>query len=232
MIGLSLQRKKVYEEIAELILEDIKSGEMEPGDKLPPIAEMAQTHKVSSASVREALNSLKVMDVIEVKHGQGSFIKERMPLGFEQNFEIITHSDIENLLDLRKIIEVGSAREASQKAGVSELQEIKDALDKMWTVLENNEIGEQADYEFHISIAEATGNPLLVNLLEDVSDTMIRTMKETRRIWLYEERKSIQKIHDEHKLIYKAIEAGAEEDVARHMYNHLIGVEEVLLQHY
>lgn len=229
---MSLQRKKVYEEIAEIILEDIKAGEMKPGDKLPSITDMAQTYQVSSASVREALNSLRVMDVIEVKHGQGSFIKEKMPLGFEQNFEIITRADIENLLDLRKIIEVGSARAASQKAGDDELQKISEALDKMWTALENNEIGEQADYEFHIGIAEATGNPLLVNLLEDVSDTMIRTMKETRRIWLYEERKSIQKIHGEHKLIYEAIKTGDEENVARHMYDHLIGVEEVLLQNY
>lgn len=229
---LNLKRKKVYEEIAEIILEEIKAGALKPGDRLPSITAMAKSYEVSSASVREALNSLRVMDVIEVKHGQGSFIKEKMPLGFEQNFEIITRSDIENLLELRKIIEVGSARAAAQKADESERRKIKKALGKMWTALENNEIGEQADYEFHIGIAKATGNPLLVNLLEDVSDTMIRTMKETRRIWLYEEEKSIQKIHDEHELIYEAIEAGSEEDAAKHMYNHLIGVEALLLEHH
>lgn len=229
---MNLKRKKVYEEIAEIILEEIKAGALKPGDRLPSITAMAKSYEVSSASVREALNSLRVMDVIEVKHGQGSFIKEKMPLGFEQNFEIITRSDIENLLELRKIIEVGSARAAAQKADESERRKIKKALGKMWTALENNEIGEQADYEFHIGIAKATGNPLLVNLLEDVSDTMIRTMKETRRIWLYEEEKSIQKIHDEHELIYEAIEAGSEEDAAKHMYNHLIGVEALLLEHH
>lgn len=229
---MGLKRKKVYEEIVDIIMRDIKSGKMKPGDRLPSITDMAKTYQVSSASVREALNSLRVMDIIEVKHGQGSFIKEKMPLGFEQNFEIITRSDIENLLELRKIIEVGSARAASQKAGKEGLQKIREALDKMWAALENNGLGEQADYEFHISIAEATGNPLLVTLLEDVSETMIRTMKETRRIWLYEEQKSIQKIHNEHELIYEAIQAGDEEEVAKHMYNHLIGVEDVLLEHY
>lgn len=229
---MSIKRKKIYEEIVDIILEDIKSGELEPGDRLPSITDMAKTHQVSSASVREALNSLRVMDVIEVKHGQGSFIKQKMPLGFEQNFEIITRADIENLLELRKIIEVGCARAAARKVDEAGLGKIKEALDKMPTALENNELGEQADYEFHISIAESTGNPLLVSLLEDVSETMIRTMKETRRIWLYEGHKSIEKIHNEHKLIYEAIRAGSDEAAAGHMYDHLQGVEELLLKHY
>ena len=109
-------RKRVYEEITDIILSDIKSGKLKPGGKLPAISKMAETYQVSQASIREALNSLKVLDVIQVKHGQGSFINEQMPLGFEQNFEIITKSDIINLLELRKIIEVGCAGAACKKA--------------------------------------------------------------------------------------------------------------------
>lgn len=232
VIKMAIERKKVYEEISDIILGDIKSGKLKPGDKLPSIARMSGTYNVSSASVREALNSLRVMDVIDVRHGQGSFINEQMPLGFEQNFEIITKADIANLLDLRKIIEVGCARSACGKAEEADLEKMEDALEKMWTAVENNELGEQADYDFHMAIAEATGNPLLVNLLDDVSETMIRTMKETRRIWLYEAEKSIQKIYDEHKLILQAIKDKDEERAARKMFNHLKGVEEVLLTHY
>ncbi len=232
VVEMSIERKKVYEEIAEIILGDIKSGRLEPGDKLPSIVKMAETYQVSQASIREALNSLKVLDVIQVRHGQGSFINEQMPLGFEQNFEIITKSDIANLLDLRKIIEVGCARSACEKADDYNLEKMANALEKMSTAVENNELGEQADYDFHMAIAEATGNPLLANLLDDVSETMIRTMKETRRIWLYEAEKSIQKIYDEHKRILEAIKNKDEEAAARHMFNHLKEVEEVLLSNY
>ena len=102
----------------------------------------------------------------------------------------------------------------------------------METAVENNELGEQADYDFHMSIAEATENPLLINLLEDVSDTMIRTMRETRRLWLYETQKSIEKIYEEHKLIYKAIKNKDEDEATKNMLSHLKEVEELLLMHY
>ena len=229
---MSIARKKIYEEISDIILAEIKSGKLKPGDKLPAITKLADSYGVSQASVREALNRLKVLEVIEIKHGHGSFVNQQMPLGFEQNFEIITKADIANLLDLRKIIEVGCARSACEKAGQKDLEKMENTLQKMWTAVENNELGEQADYDFHMAIAEATGNPLLINLMEDVSDTMIRTMKETRRIWLYETKKSIQKIYDEHKLILKAIKDKDEEAAARNMYRHLKEVEDLLLTHY
>lgn len=229
---MSIARKKIYEEISDIILAEIKSGKLKPGDKLPAITKLADSYGVSQASVREALNRLKVLEVIEVKHGHGSFVNQQMPLGFEQNFEIITKADIANLLDLRKIIEVGCARSACEKAEQKDLEKMENTLQKMWTAVENNELGEQADYDFHMAIAEATGNPLLINLMEDVSDTMIRTMKETRRIWLYETKKSIQKIYDEHKLILKAIKDKDEEAAARNMYRHLKEVEDLLLTHY
>lgn len=229
---MSIARKKIYEEISDIILAEIKSGKLKPGDKLPAITKLADSYGVSQASVREALNRLKVLDVIEVRHGHGSFVNQQMPLGFEQNFEIITKADIANLLDLRKIIEVGCARSACEKAEQKDLEKMENTLQKMWSAVENNELGEQADYDFHMAIAEATGNPLLINLMEDVSDTMIRTMKETRRIWLYETKKSIQKIYDEHKLILKAIKDKDEEAAARNMYRHLKEVEDLLLTHY
>ena len=232
VIVVALARKKIYEEIADIILSEIKSGKLKPGDKLPAITKMAESYQVSQASIREALNSLKVLDVIHVKHGQGSFINEQMPLGFEQNFEIITKADIANLLDLRKIIEVGSVRAACEKSEAHHHEKMAEALGKMWTAVENNELGETADYDFHMAIAISTGNPLLVNLLEDVSETMIRTMKETRRIWLYETEKSIQKIYDEHKLIFEAIKNEDAEAAAKYMYDHLKGVEDVLLANY
>ncbi|WP_031545474.1 FadR/GntR family transcriptional regulator [Salinicoccus luteus] len=229
---MGISRKKVHEEIADLIMEDIKKGILNPGDKLPSISRLAESYQVSSASIREALNTLRVMDVIEVKHGQGSYVKERMPLGFEHEFEIITRKDIENLLSLRKIIEVGCVEMACGHADEKDLEKLRETLEKMQTAVMNNELGEQADYEFHMTIAEATGNRMLVDLLESVSEKMIETMKETRRIWLYEEKKSIRRIYDEHKSIYEAIERKDAEAAIDAMLTHLNGVESVLLSHH
>ncbi|TVT27338.1 FadR family transcriptional regulator [Salinicoccus cyprini] len=227
---MGISRKKIYEEIADLIMQDIKDGVLNPGDQLPSITRMAEHYQVSSASIREALNTLSVMDVIEVKHGQGSYIKERMPLGFEHEFQIITRKDIENLLDLRKIIEVGCVELACSHADEEDLGRMQDALGKMRTAVMNNELGEQADYEFHMAIAQSTGNQMLVDLLGDVSEKMLETMKETRRIWLYEEKKSIQKIFDEHQAIYRAIAEKDSGNATGAMMRHLEEVATVLLK--
>ena len=132
---MSIARKKIYEEISDIILAEIKSGKLKPGDKLPAITKLADSYGVSQASVREALNRLKVLEVIEVKHGHGSFVNQQMPLGFEQNFEIITKADIANLLDLRKIIEVGCARSACEKAEQKDLEKMENTLQKMCTAV-------------------------------------------------------------------------------------------------
>src|SRR5699024_10158653 len=93
---------------------------------------MADSYGVSQASIREALNRIKVLDVIQVKHGHGSFINHRMPLGYEQNFEIITKADIANLLDLRKIIEVGCARSACEQADQNDVKKGVRTIGKRW----------------------------------------------------------------------------------------------------
>ncbi|GAB3057439.1 FadR/GntR family transcriptional regulator [Salinicoccus sesuvii] len=226
---MSISRRKIYEEIADLIMKDVKEGILNPGDKLPSIAKMADQYQVSSASIREALNTLSVMDVIEVKHGQGSYIKARMPLGFEHAFEIITRKDIENLLELRRIIEVGCVELACSQAEEVDFEKMQDALDKMRTAVMNNELGEQADYEFHMAIAKSTGNQMLIDLLGNVSEKMIETMKETRRIWLYEEKKSIQKIFDDHQAIHEAIMHRDVAEARSAMLGHLEEVASVLL---
>lgn len=66
-----IKTKKIYEEVAEALLESIKSGELEPGDKLDSVQALADSFQVSRSAVREALSALKAMGMVEMKQGKG-----------------------------------------------------------------------------------------------------------------------------------------------------------------
>lgn len=226
-----IEKKKLYEEIADRIILQIKEGEFEIDEKLPSIQKLAQDYGVGQASIREALNALRVMGLVEIRHGEGTFVKHIKPKVFSKEMSVYTKKDIIDLLEVRKIIEVGAAGRAAVKHSEEDLQNIKDALEQMKLAVHNKEIGEQSDFTFHLAIAKATKNELLAQLLVEVSDKVKTTMKETRKIWIYTETKSIEKLYKEHLEIYEAIKQKDIKLSEEKMLKHLEEVEYVLLEH-
>ena len=96
----------------------------------------------------------------------------------------------------------------------------------------DEELGEKADFEFHKAIANASHNPLLPNLLNQVSGLTIELMRETRRIWLFSKQTTIEQLYDEHMQIYLAIKQQNPELAELAMYSHLNNVEEILMKYF
>ncbi|WP_414045140.1 FadR/GntR family transcriptional regulator [Macrococcus equi] len=226
-----IEKKKLYEEIADRISNQIKDGTFNVNEKLPSIQKLAQDYGVGQASIREALNALRVMGLVDIKHGEGTFVKNVKPKVFTKEMAVFTKKDIIDLLELRKIIEVGTAGKAALNHTKEDLLNIKQALDQMKLAVNNKAIGEDSDLAFHLAIAKATENELLIQLLKEVSDKIKTTMKETRKIWIYTETKSIEKLYKEHLEIYEAIERKSESLAKEKMLNHLEEVEYVLIEH-
>ena len=224
-----LKTKKLYEEIAEIFKERIMNGELEEGERLPSIEKLAKEFGVGQASIREALNTLRGMGLLDIRHGQGTFVKANKPKVFTQEMSVFKKKDIIDLLEVRKIIEVASVRMAALNRSSEHLAEIKETLEQMQQAVNDNQLGEQSDLHFHLAIAKASGNQLLVKLLTDVSDVMKTTMKETRSIWVYNGTKSIEKLYKEHLEIYLAIESMDVSLSEQKMNEHLSEVEQVLI---
>lgn len=112
---MKISNKKLYEKVADVIILDINEGRLKIGDRLPSIKALSESFGVGQATIREALNALRAMGYVEIKHGQGTFIVEREEVYF--NIEAINGDvkDIENLLEVRKIVEVGVSRLAAEK---------------------------------------------------------------------------------------------------------------------
>lgn len=221
--------KKIYEIVTQQIQDMVKSGELKPGDKLDSVEQLAKNFNVGRSAVREALSALKAIGLVEMKQGEGTYIKE---YDFSQltssvaSSSLLTSKEIFEFYEVRKIIETGSATLAAQRRTQAELDKMQEALAEMAQASGNEALGEQADVKFHLAIAEATHNSVLIKLMHQISDTVCETMREARRAWLYSEETSLEKLYQEHVSIYKAIEQREASLAQQLMLAHLVKVEE------
>lgn len=226
-----IKPKKIYEEVAEAIHDMIKSGQFKPGDKLDSVQQLAENFQVGRSTIREALTAIKAMGLIEIRQGEGTYVKEfeaeqiSLPL---TTAILMNLQDTQNLLEVRKILEAGTVYTASQKRNEKNLQMIETALNEMQLASGNEELSEKADLQFHLSIAEASQNPLLVSLMNHVSGLIGETIRETRRLWLFSEQITVDRLYEEHKKIYEAIKDKDGEKARELMLVHLENVEGVL----
>jgi GntR family transcriptional repressor for pyruvate dehydrogenase complex len=227
-----VKTKKVYEEIIGQIKKLIIDGKLQPGDKLLSERELAETLDVSRASVREAFSALEIMGVITIRPGEGSFVKQVSyegmiePLSF---FLQIEFDDIVQLLEVRKILEVETAALAAVRATPEDLAEIKRALISMLEEVSAGGIGEVGDAAFHFSIAQAANNPILIRLMNTISDLLTKTFRTSRqKLFLIDNMPTL--LHQSHYEIYEAIVARNPRLARRKMQEHLSMVEDFLVK--
>ena len=230
-----VKTKKKYEEVCEILHEKIRAGELKPGDRLDSVDYLAEQLQVSRSAVREALSALKAMGLIEIKQGSGTFVKQipEQLLDFPQSASILAiKENVPHLLELRKIIEVGTVSSAAKNRTKEDIEQLEAILAKMKTVQGDGELGEKVDFEFHMAIANASHNPLLPNLLDQVSGLTIDLMRETRRIWLFSKQTTSEQLYDEHMQIFLAIKQQNPDLAELAMYSHLSNVEKILMQYF
>ncbi|ALM57621.1 MULTISPECIES: FadR/GntR family transcriptional regulator [Staphylococcus] len=229
---MKISNTKIYEQIADILLESIKSGEYQVGDKLPSIQKLGQQYGVSVASVREALNALRTIGIIEMKQGYGTFIKQIEPTFFELGDKFTSLDQITELLELREIVESATVEKAAIHRNEADLVSLKKALDEMGEAVTDGTSGEKADLQFHLSIARAAKNSLLVELLNNISELMQDSMEETRKIFIYSKQKTMNKLHEEHVIIYNAIVEQNATNAVKAMESHLLEVKETILANF
>lgn len=230
-----IKPKKIYEEVAETLHEMIRTGQLKPGDKIDSVQQLAENFQVGRSAIREALSALRAMGLVEMKQGEGTFVKgfEAKKMTFPLSTAILMNKeDIAHLLEVRKIVETGAAASAARNRSQEDLDAMLQVLEEMKNTQGDGELGEKADFKFHLTIAAASHNPLLSKLLEQVSGLMIETQKETRRIWFYSKQTTSEKLYEQHVGIFKAIEEKNEDKAREAMLSHLDNVEGILNKYF
>lgn len=227
MLLKPIRTRKIYEQIVDQIGQLVAQGQLKPGDRLPSERELVERFQVSRASIREAISALEMMGLIEVRSGEGTFIRQVniesvvTPLAWMLFIEKDT--DLE-LYEARKILEVQAAGLAAERADEDEISEMFEALEIMRKDLESHHLGEEADHHFHYAIARATHNKILFRLMNTLSDTMKKALKSSRSK-LYEHEDTPEKLFQEHLAIFQAIKNRDAEQAQKLMLDHLVGVE-------
>jgi GntR family transcriptional regulator, transcriptional repressor for pyruvate dehydrogenase complex len=162
--------------LAELVVhhisEQIASGALSPGDKLPTESQLMVTLDVSRTVIREAISRLQANKVIETRHGIGSFVLEppRERLGIDMVPATTLH-DVLSVLELRISLETECAGLAAQRAQPGDVQHIRAALDAIEAARGRDSV--DADLQFHIAVARATGNRYFVDILTQLGSSLI-----------------------------------------------------------
>lgn len=201
-------RKKNYELIIEQLKEMIISGKLQPGQQLDSVEQLAKRYAVSRSVIREALSALSAMGYIDIRHGHGTFVTKN-DLSFLTNpitsSRLLSKQEMLQFFEVRKIIESGTAAAAATRRTAQNLEKMRAALAAMKQAGNNLNLGERADVNFHLAIAEATQNEMLMQLMDSISHTLSQTMLESRRIWFFYEETSLERLYQEHQAIYEAI---------------------------
>ena len=133
----------------------IKNGTLKPGDKLLPVHQLAEQFQVGRSAVREALSALRAMGLIEMKQGEGTYVKNFDSSSLTKSLNnrlLMKKEDILNLLEVRKVLEVGAVRAAAAKRTEDNLQNMKHWLDEMAKSIGDEKAGEKADFQFHMEL--------------------------------------------------------------------------------
>ncbi len=225
-----IKTKRLYEEIVEQIKQLISEGKLKPGDRLLAERELADQFQVSRASVREAIRTLEMLGVIDIRPGEGTFVRSSgaddiiRPLAM---FLAVERSSILDMFEMRRVFETATAGLAAERASSDEIDQIRSTLENMQEGLnvQDSEKGQEFDAAFHYAVAEATHNSLLIKLFKTVSEEFAKANSVARRRLYHDSARNAQRIIDQHSEIFEAIRARSPQAASKAMLEHLLFAE-------
>ncbi len=221
----AVRTSRLYEQIVQQIEESIVKGALKPGDQLPAERELAQNFGVSRTAVREAVKALREKGLVEAYSGRGTFITNGTSQAIRQSLDFMSRigqlEGLAHLAELRQILEPEIAALAATRIEEQLLASMREAVATMDRNLHDPDAYIEADLDFHLALAEAAANPLVLSLL----DSIVGLLREQRlRIFRIDGGPERGQFH--HKRILAATEAHDSEEARAAMRAHLGQVRE------
>jgi GntR family transcriptional regulator, transcriptional repressor for pyruvate dehydrogenase complex len=216
--------RNLTEELTATLAERIRSGELVSSEKLPTEQEMIAAFGVSRTVVREAIAALRAEGLVESRQGAGVFVvgdKRRRPFRIEAD-GAATVEGVIAIMELRRSVEIEAAGLAAERRTDIQLKAIQQAVAAFDAVIGTGDVAVSADFEFHKSICQATGNPYFESFLEFLGHHIIPRQTVRVQVSSAEEMtRYLQKVSREHHQIVTSIEARDGAAARRAMGRHL-----------
>jgi GntR family transcriptional repressor for pyruvate dehydrogenase complex len=221
-------KQSLSDRLARRITGMIQRGHYGVGDRLPSIMEMAKRFGVGHPTVREALKKLETIGVLEIRHGSGVYVSRSddiLVLARPDYTGTVTKKLLLDLIRARMALEAQSVADAVQHATASHLKEMRRILTTAAQNLANDDVLNTVNMSFHRQIAQASGNAVLVQLLDVLRDLFTQEQRLILNIFGSRERD-----HEGHMAILDALERRDAALGVKRMRAHLKGVEDAILR--
>lgn len=214
-----MRRGRVYEEVVRQIQDFVASGQLQPGDRLPPERELAERLQVSRSSLRDAIRTLELVGLVRSRQGEGTVVCDvsaESLIGPLSSALVRKRELVEELLDVRRMIEPRLAARAARNATAEEISRLEAALHRQHQKMLRDEEAVEEDAEFHYTIALASRNTVIRRLV----DMLMDLLRDSREAGLQVPGR-LQESFKGHRRILRAIRLrdprGAEAAMRRHL---------------
>jgi len=222
--------RKISDEIIEQFKEMLNKGELKPGDELPSERDLAEMIGVSRPPLREALNALQTMGFIEIRPRSKIVVRSVAEKFLADPVSILIAQDMEKifeLLEIRRAMESWVAYNAAKRASKEDIEKIERIIKKDQENLRLKKDDAKTDADFHVCVAQATGNTIFSHLMASCYHILWNTQIVSRET-LFRKEANRKLIAGQHLNIFKAIQEGDAERAAREARRHIDFVAEEL----
>ena len=222
-----IKSTRIYEEIVRQIKGMIAEGRLKSGDQLPPERDLAEKFLVSRTSVREALRALESVGLIEIRPGEGTFVREISVDSLVEPLALVLLSQramTSELFEARRLLEPSIAGLAARRATPEEVQEMERILDQQAKEIAAGNTGLAQDAAFHAALGTAAHNRAITRIVHALMDVLAQSREEAISTPGRPTRS-----HEDHRRILDAVRAGDAAAAERAMREHVVAVEALVL---
>lgn len=220
-----VRTSRLYEQIVQQIEETILKGDLKAGDQLPAERDLAEQFGVSRTAVREAVKALREKGLVEAYTGRGTFVTNGTSHAIRQSLDLMVRigqpEGAAYLGEVREILEPEIAALAAARAEEQHLGIMREAVRVMDESLHDAERFIEADLDFHLALAEAAANPIILSLI----DSIVGLLRE-QRLRTFQSANGPQRGQHCHRRILEAVETRNAEGARIEMRAHLQQVRE------
>jgi GntR family transcriptional repressor for pyruvate dehydrogenase complex len=216
--------RKLHEAVVEQIQEQIITGQLHPGDRLPPEPELCEQFGVSRTVVREAFQVLQERGLLEVRQGQGTFVTEPTAETVSSALRLLAQvggASTMEVAEVRDLLESEVAVLAAERAKPQNHRRLEECLHRMEEDLDNPRRFVEADVAFHRELVRATGNMVL----ELIVAPLYELMRDARGS-IVDVPGGPERALARHRAIYRAVRDGDREQARAAMRGHIDQVRE------
>jgi GntR family transcriptional regulator, transcriptional repressor for pyruvate dehydrogenase complex len=218
-----VRKVRVSEEIIGQVRDLITSGRLKVGDRLPAERDLAKTLEVGRSTVREAIRALESLGVLQARPGEGTFLVSNPADQRTDQFAADVFKSWDNqrkLFEVRMVIEPDLASLAARRATPDHIKRMHEVLNDQEKLVRQGGNGIKADTSFHFLLAEASGNDILIRLMDGLMDRL----QETREASLNTGGRPLRSLK-QHRAILRAVESRDSETAEQRMIEHIQEME-------